>query len=410
MNTISHLYAIKDLADFEYFINGHQIELLDSTTPSAIYITKNDELNKLYFILDSSIPEYRKMPKLAASRFLQDMKLLEAMANNYIPIINRDTKQLLYTHDEFLTLRKKMSGMKQYNTGDFIFADNLDFLGIENYLQAIDQNFAEINSQRNYIFSTLKSKVSEANLELGAQDDSEIKILDIGSTARGTNIPSFNGTTNFDFDFIMQADESQIDLLRNTLVKSLSKNPADVITSRRIRLKAVKIDGIDKPLDIDISFIPKKEKYLSTEQALAQRLEQIKLQDEEKYRKVLANIMHAKRILKAAHAYKPSRSDKTQGGLGGIGIENWVLQNGGSLEIAAHSFLASADNRSFIEFEKIYPIFDFGKNHMSVAKGTFPYDNFVMKNMRENGYLNMRNCLTNYLYNQLEQPTSGIKL
>ena len=41
---------------------------------------------------------------------------------------------------------------------------------------------------------------------------------------------------------------------------------------------------------------------------------------------------------------------------------------------------------------------------MSVAKGTFPYDNFVMKNMRENGYIAMQKVLTEFLYKELEKP------
>ena len=69
---------------------------------------------------------------------------------------------------------------------------------------------------------------------------------------------------------------------------------------------------------------------------------------------VLANIIYAKKILKEAKAYKPFRSDRTQGGLGGVGIENWILQYGGSFIDAARDFLRHAEGKEFIDFQKEY--------------------------------------------------------
>jgi hypothetical protein len=137
---------------------------------------------------------------------------------------------------------------------------------------------------------------------------------------------------------------------------------------------------------------------------------------------VLANIVYAKKVLKAGSAYKPSRSDKSQGGLGGVGIENWILQYGGSFIDAAQSFVDAAKKciemynvdlndinnynndskdspayKAFIEFQKIYPVFDFGKSLESVSKGIYPYDDFVMRNMRIGGFLRTYTCLSNQL-------------
>ena len=394
--TNNEIHAIKDLQDFENYINGQQVEFEEPSSKAAIFLTKNVELDKDYLIFDSSVPQYQKCPKLAASRFLQDMQLLEALGNKYVPIIDRQTKKLLFTEQAFLSLRKKISGLARYNADNFIFSDNLYFYGIENYLKIIDQNFAQIADEQTHILATLQN--------IGEIKDNQFKIINIGSTARGTNIPTFSGPSTFDFDFIIQVDESQIATLLNSIANSLSYSSGESINGRRLRLKNVYIAGLDKTIDLDISFVPKKEAYLSTDQALKDRLEQIKLQNPEKYKLVLANIMHAKKTLKEAHVYKASRSDKTQCGLGGVGIENWVLQNGGSFKDAAVSFLEASENQNFIDFEKKYPIFDFGKNHMSVAKGTFPYDNFVMKNMRENGYIAMQKVLTEFLYKELEKP------
>ena len=244
------------------------------------------------------------------------------------------------------------------------------------------------------------------------RQEENIELIDTGSTSRGSNIPSKDEATKWDFDFLMKIDAEHREKVKNALLNNLDSSIDRLISRHRIRLKDVVIKGLAKPVDIDVSFVPKNEKYFSTEQALEQRLEQIKKQDEEKYRLVLANIMHAKKMLKQYQAYKPSRSDKNQGGLGGVGIENWILQHGGSFQDAALDFLTNSQGKTFIEFEQEYPIYDFGKNHISVAKHIFPYDNFVMKNMRENGYIAMQKCLLAFL-SELEkskQEEKGIKL
>ena len=39
----------------------------------------------------------------------------------------------------------------------------------------------------------------------------------------------------------------------------------------------------------------------------------------------MANIILAKQLLKEANVYKAYKSDHSQGGLGGLGIENWIV-------------------------------------------------------------------------------------
>lgn len=407
---MKNIYKITNLEEFSTVLNGEVTDSQNVQNQSPIYYVHYDETNHKYFIYDSSIPTYHKVLELASIRFLQSMKLLEAISNNYIPIFDKNTKKILFTEEEFFEIRKKLSGLKEYNGGDFIFSDNLHFPGIENYLELIDSNFAEINFQKNVTNKEISKILSSIGISI-KNDESEdsVELIDTGSTARGTNIPSLDEETKWDFDFLMKVDEEKIDLVRNTLLRELDSSPDKIVTKYRIRLKDVKIAGLPKPLDIDISFVPKKEKYFSTEQALYERLEHIKNQDEEKYRLILANIMHAKKILKESKAYKPSRSDKTQGGIGGVGIENWILQNGGSLIDSAVSFVESAQGKDFISFEKEYPIYDFGKNHISVAKHAFPYDNFIMKNMRENGFLKMQKCLTEFLLTLEKEENNSLK-
>lgn len=131
--------------------------------------------------------------------------------------------------------------------------------------------------------------------------------------------------------------------------------------------------------------------------ALRDRLSTIKKIDPEKYKYVVANILLAKRVLKEAGAYKPNRGEIPQGGLGGVGIENWILQNGGSFIDAAKSFVAEAERKSFSEFQSNYQIWDFGDNHLAERKGQYPHDNFVSKNMSDAGYQRMVQALEDYL-------------
>ncbi len=397
---------IENLLEFESFLkNGTYFTNEEQKRIPLYYIDENGG----YILYDGNVPYFHKVPELSSPRFLMQAKLMEVLNNRYIPIIDRATKELVFTEQEFKELRSKMAGLKTYNAGPFEFSENLYFPGIEEYLDVIDENFAEIEKQRTAIYKTISKIIGELGFTLS---EDAIELIDTGSTARGSNIPTRDTSTKWDFDFIMKIDKEDRERVKTALVNNLNSSLDRVIARHRIRLKDVEIEGLQAPVDIDVSFVPKKDKYLGTETALKERLDTIKEQDEEKYRLVLANIMHAKKMLKKYQAYKPYRSDKTQGGLGGVGIENWILQHGGSFKDAAEDFLRHAVGKEFIEFESTTPIYDFGQNHISVAKGIFPYDNFVMKNMRENGFINMQKCLLEFLKElQLRETlTEGPKL
>ena len=87
----------------------------------------------------------------------------------------------------------------------------------------------------------------------------------------------------------------------------------------------------------------------------------------------------------------------SEGGLGGIGIENWILQNGGSFEKAAREFLNFSEGKDFEAFGNAYQIWDFGENHLAEKKGFYKHDNFIKNNMTSDGYLKMKQALQNYL-------------
>lgn len=169
------------------------------------------------------------------------------------------------------------------------------------------------------------------------------------------------------------------------------------------RFKGVTIDGLEDKVDIDLTFASRADEVeYSTEECIKDRLATIERNNPEDYKYVVANILLAKKVLKMEGAYKKKNAPKPEagkkdirGGLGAVGIENWILQNGGSFEKAARSFLeVSRTCSSLSEFQDKYAIWDFGENYM--AKDKYPHDNFVY-NMNEEGYKKMTHALEEYI-------------
>ena len=389
---------IEDLEQFEKYLKGDN-NFFNGSIQNSPVIVVNDTDN--YILLDGTKIFYRKVPELATPRYLFALKLLLAMNNKYLPIFNFQ-KELLFTEEEFLSLRKKKGGIKEYDAGNFSLSNNLEFSGLDTYLSKIDENRERIDNNRKPIIEEFTKIMNSISLStsIGNNSGGDVELVEAGSTMRGTNIPTVDAS--LDFDFTVRIDPDKVWLVKNALESKFQASGHITQTARyKVRLLGVKIPGLDALIDLDFSLTPQKKKYLATEDAICEQLDNIKMQSTEKYNLVLANIMYAKDFLKHAGAYKPSRgildSDRSFGGIGGVGIENWILQNGGSFIDAARNFLEHAENKEFIDFEKEYAIMDFGKNHVEVSKGNFPYDNFVMKNMRYNGFELMKNSLKTFL-------------
>lgn len=393
---------LNDIEHFTKFVRNEEIDIDSIDRGGAIMVQTGNSLSKNTFFLDTKRTKYKKIPELATQRTLISMKNIIAMSGRYAPIYDIDTKELLFTVEEFLELRKRMSGIEEYHTGDYIFSENLYFDELDTYLNLIDDNFKNIEKQRNYIRTEINRVLSEIGICL---DDETIELIDTGSTGRGTNIPEEGAEPLFDFDFIIRVEPSMLNKVRECLSKGFDvDDPTDQFLRKddfRIRLRKVIIPGIDRPLDVDFSFVPEKEKYLSTEASIETRLDNMKAQNEAQYRLVLANIMYAKKYLKSYGVYKPSKGlplgEEDKGGLGGIGIENWVLEHGGSFIDAATSFMECAEGKEYLDFLGSYSVVDYGKNHISVSKNKFPYDNYLLNNLGIIGYEKMQEALGEFL-------------
>ena len=374
-------------------------------------------------------------------------KLEIALGGFYIPIVDRDSEELIFTPDDYDKMRQQMSGLSHYSTGDYVFAPEdeleLDELtldkeslsavsiptasstssssagddaqgassgsitipGTDTIIDQLPASIAETDHKHEVINQAIKQAITnipELNLSYkdyldGDLTENIVEMIDTGSTGRQTNAPGSG-----DFDYLARLDRSILNdptkkqQITDALLTAFGReNDGSAIVNGNLRLKQVSIDGLAEPVDIDITFTQKTNKVqYPTDAALADRLSNIKNQSETKYHQVLANIIYAKQFLKAAGAYKPRRSPEAEGvgGLGGVGIENWVLQHGGSFKQAARDFLAVADScSSFEDFCAHYPVWDYGENHKGIRSK--PHDNFVADNMNPEGYERMKEAL-----------------
>ena len=340
-----------------------------------------------------------------------------AMNGFYIPVADKNGK-IIFTPKDYDELREKMSGLSYYDENNYNFSRNLVTEETINLVNQIEKSNYETKLKKEKLNDIFKKSLEELGLKLKTTIDGDltegyVELIDTGSTGRGTNKPQ-----DGDFDFMMRIDKNilldslKLDKLKKSILKNLGKeNSIEVTGSGDFRLKSVKI-GDDTNVDVDITFVEKTDKVLySTDMSLIDRLSTIKKIDKEKYKYVVANILHAKQVLKEAEAYKPNRGENPQGGLGGVGIENWILQNGGSFIDAAKSFIEKADGKDFFEFKENYQIWDFGDNHLAEIRGQYRHDNFVANNMSEAGYKKMVKALKKYLKDKENNQilTSAIK-
>ncbi len=372
-------------------------------------------------IIDSIIYNNENLEKIDA------LKMELAKNNTYIPVYSMEGK-LIYSPDEFKEKRNLVSGIKRYDSSEYKVSNdlnlpdlydennNLIIPGIESIKKMKRQEFKEVEQYKVKVFDHLKnwitnntnSNIVKDNLSLELKYG-EADLIGIGSTARGTNLPN-----DYDYDYYLRLDKRNLYTYdeKNCLISNLKNleknlneylNPSKNISGKegRVRGTGINIDGLEKTIDIDVTFTQKTNKTTySTDMALEERLNNIKENNSDKYEDVIANIVLAKYVLKKSNCYKPDRSDSNQGGIGGVGVENWILQNGGSFKNSCLEFLSAAtiDGQMvpFNEFKQKYFIWDLGENCEN--RNEYPFDNFI-NNMNESGYKKMYNALSTYVKN-----------
>lgn len=374
--------------DVDYIMYKKKMQI-DSANPY-------DENGNVNYITSSNSNTYSDLPAI---------KFEIARNGFYIPVIDFSGK-LIFSPKEYEDIRSKMQGLSHYGINQYQLSQNLSTKEIAATAEEIPANGVENAKKKEEITATIKKALTPLGLEVKEEMERKlttgtVEFIDTGSTARNTNIIGQG-----DFDYIMRLDNSimsdheQLQELKDRLIDVLGEEHRNEIVNGNFRFKNVKIEGLDQPIDIDISFIEKTDKIeYSSDQALKDRLHTIQTEHQEQYNTILANIIEAKKTLKEGNVYK-----KQQGGISGIGIENWILQNGGSFLDAAQTFLAASEGKSVEEFKETYPIWDFGENHYSDEKNFYHYDNFTT-NLTLEGYQKMKSTLSKYLsktHNKIE--------
>lgn len=193
-----------------------------------------------------------------------------------------------------------------------------------------------------------------------------IKIIETGSTSRFTN----RTDAGHRFEFQIEIDPSltkELPGIQRKLVALLQKDGAieDPVTahSSRVRVVDATVAGFNG-IDVSVTFNEKPTfERPTSNQTVQEKLTFIELRfGRDAYEDVLANVVLAKETLHAAGIYEVG-----DGGIGGIGVENWILQHGGSFYKASKAFLAAARGRNgawkrFKEFQQDYTILDAGVN------------------------------------------------
>ena len=346
---------------------------------------------------------------------------LEVALNGfYIPVINKQG-ELVFTPEDYDKLRSKMSGLEYYGAGDFQIASKEDLMvpGVQTFADGIQANREVISRKHNAIKEAVRKGMETVGVTMKDKLDGNVMtgcadLIDTGSTARGTDLPG-----KADFDYICRVDRSlfvdkkKFAEFREAIMAQFGDIETKEFAGDNFRFKGVTIPGLDDKVDLDISFVVRTTKLsLSSDESLLRVMDGIEqgsfVEPDDRHKissgseardLVSANILMAKKLFKAYSCYKNHRNKETpQGGLGGIGIENWVLQNGGSLKLAAEEFLSFVETSdSYDQFKHQYSVWDFGQNHYSFEDNKYSHDDFVYNNMDANGYARMVIALRNYL-------------
>lgn len=437
----------------------------------------NNKDNTYSFLADSVKSVIINIPKndYNKNKNFQRLCLEISMSGKYIPV-HTTTGDLLFTEQHYNYIRSQMNGLSYYNMDDkFILAspNELDpgdvMIGAKTYqIPVIAQEISSQLATTEYIEKKIVSSIKEAATEMvidttitNNPNSGVAELLNIGSTGRGTNLPG-----DGDFDFLLRVDPESyyptIQYLTSKILLAFGKKVYDhesvvIVHKSDLRLSDIYIPGVKEPIKVDITFAEKNSKVkYSTEMCVCDRLKTIKENYPNDYYTVLANIVLAKILLKDSKAYKKknSREDR-QGGLGGIGVETWILQNNGSLFKAINTFLKTSELAAefygfnlydlmefskkdqsrlvsniineahnkpveepykdlfkvFHKFQQMYPIYDFGDNHKigkPGSKRSYPHDDFVY-NMNPAGYYKMLNGILEYTKQLSKEDINQVK-
>ncbi len=351
---------------------------------------------------------------VAEPSMVQDANRMEnlyveiAKNGRYIPVLDADGKELL-TPTLFREYRRAFAGLSRYNGADEEALSILPTESHEPHAAAVDalmqrraQERRETTDVAQRVRAAMESILAKHGIRFKAEGDSGIlgaEWLDTGSSGRGTYAPG-----KFDFDFIVKLDTADYRKaqaiyadIKTTFAtakeNSHTEGDTGYVQYRGMDVTAINGRPLDAPVDIDIGISSKAEAGgYETHDVLRDKYAYIQQRyGEAACEQVKANIALAKQTLKAGSAYKKQE----HGGMGGVGVETWLLQHGGNMQAAFQAFWDAAHDDGRVlpleEFQKRYRIIDAGLN---VKKQR--HDNFALI-LKEEGYNNMLAVIGKFL-------------
>lgn len=339
----------------------------------------------------------------------------------YIPVVDRNGK-LIFTYKEYLKLKEKTAGLSYYGNKNYQMKSYHDSMYVDSLKKILDYNRLEDLNQSNKVYQFLEKTIDSITVDgydsLKARNNisknlesGTVEILATGSTIRGTNIPM-----RYNFDYVVRldreiiSDSNRYNQFQEKIAKKLGIN-GDVwnIDWQNIIINIPEIGEVK----VNLTFTQKNDQLeYSSEMALQDYKTNIEALEHNIWNEVNANIILAKLLFKKNNCYEKLN----ESGLGDIGIENWIIQNGGTLERAAESFVDVSEKATalikhkwsnykdtefleeeFNEFKSKYHVFDFGKNHTFTVTNAYQYDDYIFNNLSLESYKKIKQSLKRYL-------------
>ena len=333
-------------------------------------------------------------------------KLYFEIAQNgyYLPVTDISGK-VIFTPEMYAEYHKSFAGLEKFDASELEYHPTTNseysYGRVSEIAAGIEEDSKRVDQVTQNIRSEIEQTLGVLGVKLRPEYDTSIlgaELLDTGSTGRHTNTPG-----DFDFDFSLKLDAKDFpratEFAQAIKEKMIFKEDISHQESGgyyQLRVKGVTSIGgkqLEKPLDIDIGFASKSDlSVYGSHDAIRDKLNYIKNHNgQEAYEQTIANVILTKKTLKEGHAYKKQED----GGFGGIGVENWILTNGGNMEEAFKGFKDLAyENGQRLPYERFkekYKILDPGTNIKF-----HNHDNFI-NILKPIGYEAMLNTIENYL-------------
>jgi hypothetical protein len=340
-------------------------------------------------------------------RTLRDIKFDIARMGVYIPVLDSNNN-IIFTPEDFEKERATFRGLGGLKGENFRVNVENDINEIRESIDAISTRLEESQNKIVSLNEEIESRIKTTFQSRGFTFETSrtglegLRVENVGSTSRLTHVP---GVSDFDFSVLM--DRQQLKKLKEGSSREVIQNIMESIGEVKsggkifetpdggIQLvgSEILLKDTGETIDFDLGITDKKDNLdqSNTHNKIVERLGNIKANSGgEAYNFVISNIVLAKKFLKKYGCYKKGAKE---GGFGGVGVENWILQHKGSFEEAALSFLEastteSGDQKDFSQFQRDYTVWDSGRDIR-----TNKFDEFVSQNMTAEGYNKMRSAI-----------------